>query len=56
MPAALRHREARGRIAVDGMVRGEIAGTVTGVMHATVEGTAKLELLSGSAEEVDGDA
>nr|MCR5826553.1 MMPL family transporter [Oscillospiraceae bacterium] len=50
MPNAIRHREARGRMVVDGMVRGEIHGTVTGILHATVEGTAQLELLSGSTE------
>ena len=50
MPAAIRRREAKGRLTVDGMVRGEVRGTVTGVMHATIEGEAKLELLSGSAE------
>ncbi len=55
VPNALRHHESRGRIAVDGMVRGEIHGTVTGILHATVEGEARLELLSGSAEEADGD-
>ena len=54
VPSAIKHRETRGRIAVDGMVRGEINGTVTGIMHATVEGEAKLELLSGAVEEADG--
>ena len=51
VPNALKHREAHGRMVVDGMVRGTISGTVTGVMHATVEGEADLELLSGSVEE-----
>ena len=50
MPAAIRRREAKGRLLVDGVVRGEIHGAVTGVLHATVEGEAKLELLSGSVE------
>ncbi|MBQ9459447.1 MAG: MMPL family transporter, partial [Oscillospiraceae bacterium] len=54
VPTPLRRHESRGRIAIDGMVRGEISGTVTGVMHATVEGEAKLELLSGNVEEADG--
>ena len=54
VPAPLRRHEGHGRIAVDGMVRGEINGTVTGIMHATVEGTARLELLSGAVEEADG--
>ena len=51
VPNALKHREAKGRLVVDGVVRGEIHGTVTGVIHATVEGEANLELLSGSVEE-----
>ena len=55
MSGAIKHRESRGRMSVDGMVRGEIHGTVTGMLHGTVEGTAKLELLSGKAEEVDSD-
>lgn len=55
VPNALKHREARGRMVVDGMVRGTISGTVTGVMHATVEGEADLELLSGSVEEGSND-
>ena len=55
MSGAIKHRESHGRMTVDGMVRGEINGTVTGMLHGTVEGTAKLELLSGKAEEVNGD-
>ena len=51
VPNALKHREARGRMVVDGMVRGTVSGTVTGLMRATVEGEADLELLSGSVEE-----
>ena len=51
---ALKHREARGHMVVDGMVRGTINGTVTGILHATVEGEADLELLSGSVEEGNG--
>ncbi len=50
MPAVIRRHEAKGRIVVDGLVRGEVRGTVTGVMHATIEGEAELELLSGGAE------
>ena len=53
MPAPLRRHESHGRVVVDGMVRGEINGTVTGILHATVEGEAKLELLSGGVEEAE---
>ncbi len=55
MQGAIRHHESRGRIFVNGVVRGEINGTVTGVMHATVDGEAKLELLSGNVEEAKDD-
>ena len=56
VPNALKHREARGHMVVDGVVRGTINGTVTGIMHATVEGEADLELLSGSVEGGGNDA
>ena len=48
---AVRHKEAKGRVLVDGRVHGEIHGTVTGTMRAMVEGEAKLNLLTGNAEE-----
>ena len=51
MSAPIRRREAVGRLVVDGAVRGTISGTVTGIMHATVEGEAKLELISGDVKE-----
>lgn len=51
IPAVLRRRTARGRIRVDGVVRGEITGTVSGTMHATVEGDVDLSLISGSVTE-----
>lgn len=51
---ALKHREAHGRVLVDGMVRGEIHGTVSGVLRATVDGRVDLALLSGSVEEDTG--
>ena len=47
----LRKHSGRGRIMVDGLVSGEVHGTVTGVMHAAVEGEVNLTLLSGSAGE-----
>ena len=52
--APVHRHEARGRMLVDGLVRGTIHGTVTGHMQATVEGEANLELLSGSVKEADG--
>jgi hypothetical protein len=50
----LRRHSGRGRVVVDGIVSGEIRGTVTGVMHATVEGDVNLTLLSGSVGEEGG--
>ncbi len=37
------------------MVRGNINGTVHGIMHATVEGDIDLNLISGSANEEQDD-
>ena len=51
IPAVLRRKPVKGRVRVDGVVRGEISGVVRGVMHATVEGTANLSLISGSVTE-----
>ena len=36
---------------VDGIVSGEINGTVSGVMRANIDGDVKLNLISGSASE-----
>ena len=47
----LRKREASGRVFVDGVVTGEIHGTVSGVMRANVDGDVKLNLLSGSMSQ-----
>ncbi len=52
MKAPVRRREASGRMIVDGAVRGHISGTVTGIMHATIEGDAQLEIVSGDVEEL----
>ena len=44
----------RGRVRVDGLVRGEVHGVVSGVMHAIVDGEVDLNLISGvAAEEED---
>ena len=44
----VRRRKASGRIRVDGMVIGEINGTVSGIMHTTVDGDVNLNIISGS--------
>lgn len=51
MPNVTKKQSGRGRIIVDGMVRGEIHGTVSGMMHATVDGEVDLNLISGTASE-----
>ncbi|MBR4578133.1 MAG: MMPL family transporter [Oscillospiraceae bacterium] len=51
MPGGLREHAASGRIILDGVVSGRINGSVTGVIHATVDGDVDVKLLSGSAEE-----
>ena len=43
--------ETGGRVFVDGIVSGEINGTVSGVMRANIDGDVKLNLISGSASE-----
>lgn len=47
----LKRHTGRGRMIVDGMVRGEISGTVVGMVHATVDGDVNVVLLSGSVQE-----
>lgn len=55
MPSVAKRHNARGRVKVDGVVRGEIHGTVSGAMHAIVEGDVDLNLISGSAFEEEND-
>lgn len=55
MPNVTKKRSGRGRVKVDGMVRGEIRGVVSGTMHATVEGEVDLNLISGTVSEEDED-
>ena len=50
--AALRRKEASGRVYVDGLVSGEIHGTVSGIMRANVDGTVDLRVISGNVEQV----
>ena len=51
MPSAIRRRGASGRVRVDGMVRGEGSGTISGMVHAVVDGKVDLNLISGSVTE-----
>ena len=53
MPNVAKRHSGRGRVKVDGMVRGEIHGVVSGMMHATVDGEVDLNLISGTASEED---
>ena len=47
----VKRAQTRGRVFVDGVVRGEIRGTVSGVMRASIEGDVDLNLLSGVMSE-----
>ncbi len=47
----VKRAQTRGRVFVDGVVRGEIRGTVSGVMRASIEGDVDLNLLSGDMSE-----
>ena len=51
MPAANRAKRSSARVAVDGLISGEIRGKVNGVFRGTVEGDVDLRLLSGSIRE-----
>ena len=51
MRSVSRTKQASGRIYVDGLVTGEIHGTVSGRMRANVDGDVNLNVISGSAEE-----
>lgn len=51
MPNVAKRHSGRGRVRVDGVVRGEIHGVVSGIMHATVDGDVDLNLISGNAAE-----
>ena len=51
MPTAMRQKSAVGHIKVDGMVRGEIHGYVSGIVRADIDGEVNLNLLSGEVIE-----
>lgn len=53
MPSVTKKHKGRGKVKVDGMVRGEIHGTVSGVMHAIVDGDVDVNLISGTAAQED---
>ena len=54
LPNVTKKHSGRGRVRVDGLVRGEVHGVVSGVMHAIVDGEVDLNLISGvAAEEED---
>ena len=38
MPSAVSSHQSSGRVRIDGMVRGEIHGQISGIVHAVVEG------------------
>ena len=49
MPNVSRETHATGLVAVDGLIKGEIHGTVNGVFRGTVDGEVNVRLLSGRA-------
>ena len=54
VPAVGKREVGRGRVFVDGVVSGEIHGTVNGIMRANIDGDVDLRLTSGSTTETDG--
>lgn len=51
VPKVIQKAETRGKVYVNGMVRGEIHGSVHGMMRANVNGDVNLRLLSGGFSE-----
>ena len=51
VPKVLKKKETSGRVLIDGIVSGEINGTVHGVMRAAVDGDVRLKVLSGSVAD-----
>lgn len=51
MPAGTKKKAASGHIKVDGMVRGEIHGYVSGIVRADIDGDVNLNLISGGISE-----
>lgn len=51
VPRVLKKKDTSGRVLIDGIVSGEINGTVHGVMRASVDGDVRLKVLSGSVAD-----
>ena len=51
VPKVLKKKDTSGRVLIDGIVSGEINGTVHGVMRAAVDGDVRLKVLSGSVAD-----
>ena len=47
----LKKKDTSGRVLIDGIVSGEINGTVHGVMRASVDGDVRLKVLSVSVAD-----
>ncbi len=56
VPKLMKTAEASGKVFVDGVVCGEINGTVSGVMRASIDGDVHLKLISGNARKEEGEA
>ena len=51
VPVRGKHETGRGRVYVNGLVRGEVYGSFSGRMRGSINGDVNLNLVSGSAEE-----
>ena len=51
MPSVSREHQARGLVAVDGLIHGEIHGTVYGIFKGTISGDVNVQLVSGKIDE-----
>ena len=51
MPAVSREEHSSTRVAVDGLISGEIHGTVKGIFRGTIDGDVNIRLLSGRLRE-----
>lgn len=51
VPRPVVKKQGSGRVHVEGMVHGEISGTVYGMVHAVVDGDVKLNVISGTVRE-----
>lgn len=55
MPNVIQKKKESGLIRVEGLVRGEISGTVSGMMNALVDGDVNIQLLKGEAVKEGGE-